>query len=56
MALRILVALALVTLGFVGCGSKTVIPDKPFTEDEKRAIEERDKKIADEESHGAKRR
>jgi hypothetical protein len=55
-AFHITVALALVVLGFVGCSNKTVIPDKPFTEDEKKAIEDRDKKIADEESHGAKRR
>jgi len=56
MAFRILAALALMVLGFVGCSDKAVIPDKPFSEDEKKAIEDRDKKIADEESHGAKRR
>jgi len=47
----------LVLGGAIGCsGDKTVIPNKPFSEDEKKAIEDRDKKIADEESHGAKRR
>jgi hypothetical protein len=49
--------LALIVLGFVGCGqSKTVIPNAPFSDAEKKAIEEHDKKVADEESHGAKRR
>ena len=56
MAFRIALAFALTVLGFVGCTDKTVIPNTPFSEDEKKAIEDRDKKIADEESHGAKRR
>jgi hypothetical protein len=57
MPFRITLALALIGLGFLGCGGdKTVIPNQPFSEDEKKAIEDRDKKIADEESHGAKRR
>jgi hypothetical protein len=56
MSLRLL-AFILLILGFLGCGSdKTVIPNQPFSDDEKKAIEDRDKKIADEESHGAKRR
>ena len=57
MRFRIPPAFTLVMLGFLGCGSdKTVIPNQPFSDDEKKAIEDRDKKIADEESHGAKRR
>jgi hypothetical protein len=57
MSFRILFALALVVFGIAGCGeSKTVIPTTPFSDAEKKAIEEHDKKVADEESHGAKRR
>ena len=57
MSFRIVFALALIGLGLVGCGeSKTVIPTTPFTDAEKKAIEAHDKKVADEESHGAKRR
>jgi hypothetical protein len=57
MSYRIVFALALAVLSVVGCGeSKTVIPTTPFSEAEKKAIEEHDKKVADEESHGAKRR
>lgn len=40
----------------VGCGDKTVIPNQPLTEEQKAAIKAEDKKVADEESHGAKRR
>jgi hypothetical protein len=57
MQFRLVFALALVALGFCGCGeSKTVIPTTPFSDAEKKAIEEHDKKVADEESHGAKKR
>lgn len=57
MSYRISLLLAWMVLGVVGCGeSKTVIPTTPFTDAEIKAIEEHDKKVADEESHGAKRR
>jgi hypothetical protein len=43
----------LLTANFLGCGdSKTVIPNAPFTEEQKKAIQAEDAKIADEESHG----
>jgi len=48
---------ALLAIGFSGCSdNQTVIPTTPITEAQKKAIEAEDKKIADEESHGAKRR
>jgi len=55
--LRLVLAFWLLLCGIIGCGeTKTVIPTTPFSDAEKKAIEDRDKKIADEESHGAKRR
>lgn len=48
---------SLLTLGLLGCGdAKTVIPTAEFTEEQKKAIQAEDAKIADEESHGAKKR
>jgi len=49
------VGLAAVTLA--GCGDgKAVIPTTELTEEQKAAIKAEDAKVADEESHGAKRR
>ena len=57
MPFRVLLAFALIVLGFLGCSDdKAVIPTTPLTEEQKKAIEAEDKKVADEESHGAKRR
>jgi hypothetical protein len=54
---RLILGLTLLVAGFSGCGdNKTVIPNAPFTEEQKKAIKAEDSKIADEESHGAKRR
>jgi len=48
---------ALIALSLLGCGdAKTVIPKDEFTEEQKKAIKAEDSKIADEESHGAKKR
>jgi hypothetical protein len=44
-------------VGLIGCGdSKTVIPNAPFTDEQKKAIQAEDAKIADEESHGQNKR
>jgi hypothetical protein len=50
--------LAIILLSvLLGCGQpKTEIPTGGFTDEQKKAIQADDKKIADEESHGAKRR
>jgi hypothetical protein len=46
-----------VATGLLGCGdSKTVIPTAEFTEEQKKAIQAEDAKIADEESHGANKK
>lgn len=43
----------LVFLFLLGCGeSKTVIPTKPLTEEQKKAVMEEDKRVEDEESQG----
>ena len=43
--------------GLLGCSdNKTVIPTAEFTEEQKKAIQAEDAKVADEESHGAKKR
>src|SRR5262245_59629048 len=48
---------ALLVTSLLGCGGeKTVIPTAEFTEEQKKAIQADDAKIADEESHGAKKR
>ncbi len=40
-----------------GCGGqKTVLPSTDLTEEQKAAIKAEDAKVADEESHGAKKR
>ncbi len=55
--LRYLPLSALLLTILLGCGQpKTVIPEGGFTDEQKKAIQADDKKIADEESHGAKRR
>ena len=47
----------LLAVSALGCGdSKAVIPTTELTEEQKQAIKAADEKIADEESHGAKRR
>lgn len=54
---RLLLSTILLAPIFAGCGdNKTVIPNAPFTEEQKKAIKAEDSKVADEESHGAKRR
>jgi len=54
---RIAFLFALVAPSLLGCGdAKTVIPTTEFTEEQKQAIKAEDAKIADEESHGAKKR
>jgi hypothetical protein len=54
---RIAFLLTLVAPSLLGCGNaKTVIPTTEFTEEQKQAIKAEDAKIADEESHGAKKR
>lgn len=54
---RLILSLTLLVTSLSGCGdNKTVIPNAPFTEEQKKAIKAEDSKIADEESHGAKRR
>ena len=40
------------TANLLGCGDKAVIPNAPFTEEQKKAIQAEDAKVADEESHG----
>jgi len=48
---------AVVGFHLFGCDNQaTVIPEGEFTEEQKRAIQAEDAKIADEESHGAKKR
>ena len=42
----------LLAANLVGCGDKAFIPNQPFTEEQKKAIQAEDAKIADEESHG----
>jgi hypothetical protein len=58
MPLRCLALLAVALASpLAGCGDqKTVIPTTEFTEEQKQAIKAEDAKIADEESHGAKKR
>lgn len=52
-----LIAILLSLPALLGCGeSKTVIPTGEFTEEQKKAIQAEDAKVADEESHGAKKR
>ena len=54
---RLILGLTLLVTSLNGCGdNKTVIPNAPFTEEQKKAIKAEDSKVADEESHGAKRR
>lgn len=48
----LLLGVVILTNG-VGCGdNKTVIPDKPFTEEQKKAIQAEDRSVEDEESQG----
>lgn len=50
---RIVMCLAILVMTWCGCGDETtVIPTKGFTEEEKKAIQAEDAKIADLESHG----
>jgi hypothetical protein len=42
----------LLTVNLLGCGDKAVIPNAPFTEEQKKAIQAEDAKVANEESHG----
>ncbi len=52
-----LLAICLAMPYLVGCGEeKTVIPTAEFTDEQKKAIQAEDSKVADEESHGAKKR
>ena len=54
---RILLVTAAIAATLLGCGEpKTVIPTTDLTEAEKAAIKAQDEKIANEESHGAKKR
>jgi hypothetical protein len=54
---RIAICFALAMPGLLGCSdNKTVIPTAEFTEEQKKAIKAEDAKVADEESHGAKKR
>jgi hypothetical protein len=51
------VLIAAFVTGLVGCGdSKAVIPNAPFTEEQKKAIQAEDAKVADEESHGSNKK
>jgi hypothetical protein len=53
---RILLLLAAI-MGFLGCGEpKADLPTTELTEEQKAAIKAEDAKVADEESHGAKKR
>jgi len=48
---------ALMMLNVFGCGEpKTIIPTTELTEEQKKAIQAEDAKVAAEESHGAKRK
>jgi hypothetical protein len=55
---RVLLLTVILSLNFLlGCGEpKAVIPTTDLTEEQKAAIKAQDQKIADEESHGAKKR
>jgi len=53
---RMAMLAALVASTLLGCGEpKTVIPTTELTEEQKEAIKAQDAKIAEEESHGAKK-
>jgi hypothetical protein len=55
--MRAWLIVVVVVFGLVGCGGqKTVIPTAEFTEEQKAKIKAEDQKVADEESHGAKKR
>ena len=55
--LRLTFLACLLAAGTPGCGdSKVVIPTTELTEEQKQAIKAEDDKVAEEESHGAKRR
>jgi len=57
MSLRISLLAVLVLSNVLGCGEpKTVIPTTPLTEEQKAAIKAEDAKVADEESHGTKKK
>ena len=50
-------AVLLVVVGMAGCGKpKTVITDTPLKEEQKKAIQAEDAKIAEQESHGTKKK
>lgn len=54
---RIALLVVLVFAGLVGCGEEpAVIPTTQLTEEQKQAVKAEDAKVADEESHGAKKR
>jgi len=54
---RMLLFAALICVGLIGCGDeKTVIPKGDFTEAEKKAIQAEDAKVAEQESHGTKKK
>ncbi len=42
-------ALAVGCAAVIGCGSETTVPTAPFTEEQKRAIQEEDQRVYDEE-------
>jgi len=55
--LRMTLLVVVVAASLAGCGdSKAVIPTTDLTEEQKQAIKAEDDKVAEEESHGAKRR
>jgi hypothetical protein len=54
--LRIVLVVVLMMPGLVGCGDEqAVIPTTELTQEQKDAIKAEDAKVADEESHGAKK-
>ena len=49
--------LSMILLCVLGCGEpKTILPTTDLTEEQKAAIKAEDAKVAEEESHGAKKR
>jgi len=54
---RVASVVVLFSATLTGCGDgKTVIPKEGFTEEQKQAIKAEDAKIANEESHGTKKK
>jgi hypothetical protein len=55
--MRLWVIAVVLAVGLVGCGQqKAVIPTTEYTEEQKAKIKAEDEKVANEESHGAKKR